>query len=89
MNVCADAGYGSLENYSYLNKNDIGNYVKHQTWEGNSSGRYPECYKLLDDNTTICCLNGNIAKQIKILGRHPKKANAQFYRIDGCCSCSF
>lgn len=89
INVCADAGYGSLENYSYLNKNDIGNYVKDQTWEGNSSGRYPECYKLLDDNTTICCLNGNIAKQIKILGRHPKKANAQFYRIDGCCSCSF
>lgn len=89
MNVCADAGYGSLENYSYLNKNGIGNYVKDQAWEGNSSGRYPECYKLLDDNTTICCLNGNIANQVNIIGRHPKKANAKFYRIDGCCSCSF
>lgn len=38
-NVCADSGYGSLENYEYLAKNNIGNYVKYQSWEGNLSGK--------------------------------------------------
>lgn len=87
-NVCADAGYGSLDNYAYLSKNGIGNYVKYQTWEGNASGRRPECYRMLDDNT-IRCLNGNIGKQVEIEGRHPKKAKALFYRVDGCDPCPF
>ena len=30
--VCADAGYGSLENYSYLKRNNIENYVKYFSW---------------------------------------------------------
>ncbi len=33
--VCADAGYGSLTNYKYLEEHQIENYVKHQ-----SLGRY-------------------------------------------------
>ncbi len=87
-NVCADAGYGSMENYDYLNKNNIGNYVKYVSWEGNVSGNYPDCYKLLDDGT-IKCLNGNIGCQVEIEGRHPKKAKAVFYKVEGCSSCSF
>ena len=87
-NICADAGYGSLLNYEYLDKNNIGNFVKHQSWEGNVSGSYPECYKLNDDNT-ITCLNNKIGKRISIDGRHPKKAKAVFYEINDCYDCQF
>lgn len=87
-NICADAGYGSLENYEYLHKNSIGNFVKYFTWEGNVSGRYPDCYKLNEDNT-ITCLNNQIGYPTSIEGRHPKKAKAIFYKIDGCNDCPF
>lgn len=88
VNVCADAGYGSLYNYEYLNKNNIGNYVKHQSWEGNVSGTYPDCYYLNDDNT-ITCLNGKIGYPVILENRHPKKAKAIFYKIDNCTDCPF
>ena len=88
VNVCADAGYGSLYNYEYLNKNNIGNYVKHQSWEGNVSGTYPDCYYLNDDNT-ITCLNGKIGYPVILENRHPKKARSIFYKIDNCTDCPF
>lgn len=87
-NVTADSGYGSLDNYEYMNNRGITNYVKHQSWQGNVSGKNPLCYEINDDDT-ITCLNGNIGYQTTIIGRHPKKANAVFYRIDGCNTCPF
>lgn len=87
-NVCADAGYGNLENYLFLNENGIGNYVKNISWEGNVNGRYPDCYYLNEDNT-ITCLNGRIGVETDIPGRHPKKANAVFFKITGCSDCGF
>lgn len=86
--ICADAGYGSLENYRYLKENNIENYVKYQTWEGNRSARNPECYHLTEDNK-ITCLNGEIGYEVKLENRHPRKANAVFFRIDGCNDCNW
>lgn len=86
--ICADAGYGSLDNYRYLDKYNIENYVKHQSWEGNKSGRNPDCYHLNDDNT-ITCLNGTIGYEVKLLYRHPRKAEAVFYKVTGCNSCNW
>ena len=86
--VCADSGYGSLDNYRFLVKNNIENYVKYFTWEGNVSGRRPDPYKLNDD-LTITCLNGNIGNKVDIENRHPRKAEAVFYKIDGCNNCNF
>jgi len=31
-NICADAGYGSLENYEYLKGEEVNNYVKYNTF---------------------------------------------------------
>lgn len=31
-NIVADAGYGSEENYKFLEENNLGNYVKYNTW---------------------------------------------------------
>ena len=81
--VCADAGYGSLENYKFLNDNNIENYVKYFTFEGNVSGRNPDQY-YFNDNYTISCLNNLTGYKVNISYRHPKKADAVFYRIDGC-----
>lgn len=87
-NVCADSGYGSLDNYIYLNSHIIGNYVKHQSWEGNVSGKNPSAYRLNEDNT-ITCLNGKTGVITEIPGRHPKNKGAVFYKITGCRKCEF
>lgn len=86
--VCADAGYGSLENYRYLFTHDIENFVKHFSFEGEVSGKNPNCYHLID-NTTIICLNNNIGKEISLPFRHPRKANSVFFKVEGCNSCLF
>ena len=86
--VCADSGYGSKDNYRFLNEHNIENYVKYFTWEGNVSGSKPDTYKLNED-LTITCLNGYIGRQVEITNRHPRKAEAVFYRIDGCNNCNF
>lgn len=82
--ACADAAYGSLENYRFLNDNGIENYVKYFTWEGNVSGKNPDLYYFNEDNNTITCLNDLVGYREEIPHRHPKKAEAVFYRIDGC-----
>ena len=86
--ICADAGYGSLENYRYLDKHQIENFVKHQSWEGNKSGRNPDCYYLNDDDT-ITCLNGYTGYETKIPYRHPRKAESVFYIVEGCSNCNW
>ena len=86
--VCADSGYGSLENYEYLNNHNIGNYVKYYSFAGNVSGRNPDPYYLEDDGTLIC-LNGNKGVTITVDNRHPKNAGAIFYKVIGCKICPF
>ncbi len=87
-NVCADAGYGSLDNYKFLSDNNIGNYVKYFSWEGNVSGRYPSQY-ILNDDSTITCLNRNKGVVTNEINRHPKGKNSVFYKITGCNNCNF
>ena len=87
-NVCADAGYGNLENYKFMNDNNIGNYVKYFSFEGNVSGRYPSQY-VLNDDLSITCLNGNIGFKTTEINRHPKNKNAVLYKIEGCNHCNF
>ena len=87
-NICADSGYGSLENYAYLEAHQIGNYVKHQSWQGNVSGNNPSPYRLNKDGT-ITCLNGRIGTITEIEGRHPKKQGSVFFKVTGCRNCAF
>lgn len=87
-NLCADSGYGSLDNYRFMKEHYIGNYVKHQSWEGNVSGKNPAAYRLNDDDT-ITCLNGKTGRQVFIEGRHPKNKGNVFYKVTGCKKCGF
>jgi transposase len=86
--VCADAGYGSLKNYRFLKEKRIGNYVKYYSFEGNVSGKNPDCCELKEDHTLIC-LNGAEGVRIDIKNRHPRKAGSLFYKVEGCASCAF
>ena len=86
--ICADAGYGSLKNYSFLKEHNIKNYVKYVSWEGNVSGRRPSQYRInLDD--TITCLNNNVGHIVLDIKTHPRRANSLFYKIEGCNTCDF
>lgn len=86
-NVCADAGYGSLENYRYLEVHKINNYVKHQSWEGNVSGLRPNRYRLHED-CTITCLNGKNGSRCEAPYK-PHHENVTFYKVTGCKKCEF
>lgn len=86
--VCADAGYGSFENYKYLKKNNIENYVKYRSWEGNVSGRCPDKY-IMNEDHTITCLNGCIGNIDTSITRHPKQKNGKFYRVNCSEECPF
>ena len=86
--VCADAGYGSLKNYTYLKEHNIENYVKYLTWEGNASGKRPSQYRINYDET-ITCLNGNAGNIATDSPSHPRKQNTVFYRVDGCNICNY
>ena len=86
--VCADVGYGTFENYQYLNKANIKNFVKHPTWEGNVSGKRPNVYRINKDNTLIC-LKGNIGRIDSNPPSHPRKQNTVFYKIEGCNDCEY
>ncbi len=87
--LCADAGYGSLKNYSYLDEHNIKNFVKYFTWQGNVSGQNPSQYRLDINNETIICLNGNVGYKCDEVTWHHKKANSTFYIIEGCSNCDF
>lgn len=86
--ACADAGYGSLKNYKFLEEHGIKNYVKYMTWEGNVSGKRPSQYRINADNT-ITCLNGNIGNLCNDVSSHLRKQGTTFYKIDGCNECKF
>ena len=85
--LCADSGYGSLENYIYLDNHNIKNFVKYYSWQGNVSARNPSQYHLNDDET-LTCLNGNIGFKVK-LDWHHRKSGTTFFRVDNCIDCNF
>ena len=81
-NVCADAGYGSLDNYKFLSNNNIGNYGKYFSWEGNISGRYPSKYIINEDNS-ITCLNEKIFEVVTELQQFIKQAESNLLSVQG------
>lgn len=86
--LCADAGYGSLLNYRYLNEHKIENYVKYSLWRQEISGESIEYYKFVNDK--LICLNKKIAIELSTHnGRHPKAKSNKFYLIENCRRCKY
>ena len=86
-NLCADAGYGIQTNYEFLKKNNIGNYVKFQAWQGESSGKKLQLFKL-DKENHIVCLNNQVGTIYKT-NTHPKIKGGEFYKWEGCNNCLY
>lgn len=89
-NLCADSGYGIYKNYEYINQNVIGNYVKFQNWNGESSGKNPQRYYLNEEETGFKCMNGNEGKEIPFTKeRHQKSYKTKLYEFTGCLDCPY
>lgn len=86
--VCADSGYGCLENYRYCERHGIQAFVKYQSWQGECSGRTPALYELNGDGG-ITCLGGLKGWQVEIPGRNHRFKGAAFYLVQGCTGCAF
>lgn len=85
--VVADAGYGSLDNYRFLEEKQIAAFVKYPSWSGESTGRRPSLCEYLSDGR-ILCLGGKIGYEVK-LNRHAKQAGMVFFKVEGCTQCPF
>ena len=87
-NECADSGYGMYDNYKYMKKHNIGNYVKHLTWSGEADGKRPQLFYTFDDG--VICLNSCIGEEISFKGiRHPRYKNGKLYKFTGCNICNY
>ena len=86
-NICADSGYGIYVNYKYIKKHDIGNYVKFQSWKGESSGKNPQLFYTFEDG--VMCLNTNIGEEIPFENTHQRNKDGKLFKFTGCNSCNY
>ena len=88
-NVAGDSGYGIYINYKYLREHNIGNYLKFQQWNGESSGKNPQLFYSFNDG--IICLNTNIGQEISFQSHtsHQRSKNTKLYKFEGCDNCNY
>lgn len=87
-NECADAGYGIYDNYKYIKKHNIGNYIKFQQWQGESSGKNPQLFYTFNDG--VLCLNTCIGEEISFNSNfHQRYKNGKLYKFVGCNNCGY
>lgn len=87
INLCGDSGYGIYKNYEFITSNNIGNYLKFASWNGEISGKRPKLFFITYDNN-FKCLNGIIGKYI-YTKTHPMYKDSKFYIFEGCNNCNF
>ena len=89
INAVGDSGYGIYANYKYLREHNIGNYLKFQQWNGESSGKRPQLFYTFDDG--VICLNTNIGKEItfKKHSAHQRTKDTKLYIFEGCNNCNY
>ncbi len=86
-NIVGDSGYGIYINYKYLRKHQIGNYLKFQQWDGESSGKRPQLFYTFTDG--VLCLNTNIGEEIKFTSTHQRNKGGKLFKFSGCNNCSY
>ena len=87
-NECADSGYGMYDNYKYMKKHNIGNYVKHFTWSGETDGKRPQLFYTFDDG--VMCLNTCIGEEVPFnYNHHQRNKKGKLYKFIGCNTCNY
>lgn len=88
QNECADAGYGIYINYQYMEKHNIKNYVKFQSWEGESSGKNPQLFYTFTDG--VLCLNTCIGEEVPFDYSHKQRSKGgKLFKFTGCNNCNY
>lgn len=87
-NVAADSGYGIYVNYKFLKEKGIGNYLKFQQWNGESSGKRPQLF-FVNENNIVTCLNNKIGEIINFEGTHQRNKEGKLYIFKGCKKCKY
>jgi transposase len=97
-NIVADAGYGSEENYNYLNDNKLGNYVKYNTYDYEKTSEFKNGkflsskFKYQPDKDEYICPNNQI---LTYLTTHTSKSENGYiskqrvYRSQTCSICPY
>ena len=87
-NECADSGYGIYINYQYVKQHGIGNYIKFQQWQGESSGKNPQLFYTFVDG--VLCLNTCIGQEVPFdRQHHQRNKNGKLYKFTGCNNCGY
>ena len=85
QNICADAGYSSFDNYTYLQEKQIGNYIKPQYWMKRKSGSKKDRFKTYnfveDEQGVLRCPEGHEMEFIRKSGS--LKTNGRYEKILG------
>lgn len=79
--LTADAGYGSEENYHYLDKNNIEGYVKYNTFRQELKGKVAEKKFREDKDGNLICPNGQKMNHIGFKTRKTANNYIQTYQI--------
>jgi len=96
-NVITDAGYGSEENYAYLQENSITAYVKYNTFHYEQKKRWkkkkpyrPENFTYLTEEDEYVCPQGKrLAYQFtkRQVSRNGYETSRRIYECEGCQNC--
>lgn len=95
-NIIADAGYGSEENYEYLEKNELGNYVKYNNFHFEETKRFKEDkfrvenFPYDQENDEFICPAGNrltYLETIKVTIENGYETQRRIYEAQGCRDC--
>jgi transposase len=97
-NIVADAGYGSEENYNYLNDNKLGNYVKYNTYDYEKTSEFKNGkflsskFKYHPDKDEYTCPNN---QTLNYLTTHTSKSENGYiskqrvYKSQTCSICPY
>lgn len=88
--LVADAGYGSQENYEYLNGKGIVPYVKYNQFDREQSGQVKDTEFIYnEEDDTYYCPQGRPLHKVgqKITSRKGKKTELEVYRTVSCTGC--
>lgn len=88
INECADSGYGIYENYKYIQKHNIGNYIKFITWAQEAEEKKPQLFYTFEDG--VLCLNTCIGEEVQFNSSHHQRIkNGKLFKFIGCNNCNY
>lgn len=91
--LTADAGYGSEENYEFLENNQVEGYVKYNYFhQDQKKGVKDEQFKYQEDKDSYICQAG---QELKLVGERKRATTTGYqqvtkqYQASNCCDCPF